>query len=104
MLFRSKRAKQLFDFDFTIECYLPPAKRVYGYFLLPVLHRGRIVGRADVKAHRKEGVFEIKGLFWESGYTIDEQMLYEVKDAIQRCANWHGTPEVLIQKIEQIPA
>ena len=104
LIFDRKRAKQLFDFDFTIECYLPPAKRVYGYFLLPVLHRGRIVGRADVKAHRKEGVFEIKGLFWESGYTIDEQMLYEVKDAIQRCANWHGTPEVLIQKIEQIPA
>jgi len=100
LIFDRKRAKQLFNFDFTIECYLPPAKRKYGYFLVPVLHRGQIVARADVKAHRKEGVFEVKGLFWEPSIRADEQMLVEVKDAIQRCADWHGTPEVMIQRNE----
>jgi uncharacterized protein YcaQ len=104
LVFDRKRTKQLFDFDFTIECYLPPAKRKYGYFLVPVLHRGRLVGRADVKAHRKEGVFEVKGLFWEPGTSIDEQIHTAVMDAIQRCADWHGTPEVLIQKTEHISA
>jgi hypothetical protein len=98
LIFDRKRTKQLFDFDFTIECYLPPAKRIYGYFLLPVLHRGRIVGRADAKAHRKEGVFEIKGMFWEPGVAADERMLTEVQGAIQRCADWHGTPTVKITK------
>jgi uncharacterized protein YcaQ len=98
LVFDRKRTKQLFDFDFTIECYLPPAKRKYGYFLVPVLHRGQLVGRADVKAHRKEGIFEVKGMFWEPGIKADEQMLAEVKDAIQRCADWHGTPEVVIKK------
>lgn len=90
-----KRTKELFGFDFTIECYLPPAKRKYGYYLLPILHRGRLVGRIDAKAHRKEGKFEVIGLFWEPDATIDEQVRIEVKYAIQRCANWHGTPEVL---------
>ena len=98
LIFDRKRTKQLFDFDFTIECYLPPAKRKYGYFLLPVLHRGRLIGRADAKAHRKEGIFEIKGIFWEPGINADEQMLTDLRSAIQRCADWHGTPTVKISK------
>jgi len=98
LIFDRKRTKQLFDFDFSIECYLPPAKRKYGYYLVPILHRGRMVARADVKAHRQQGRFEVKGLFWEPGLAADEQMLSEVKDAIQRCADWHGTPEVVINK------
>jgi len=98
LIFDRKRTKQLFDFDFSIECYLPPAKRKYGYYLVPILHRGRMVARADVKAHRQQGRFEVKGLFWEPGVTADEQMLTEVKEAIQRCADWHGTPEVVVNK------
>lgn len=98
LIFDRKRTKQLFDFDFSIECYLPPAKRKYGYYLMPILHRGRLVGRADVKAHRQQGVFEVKGLFWEPGLDADERMLLEVKEAFQRCADWHGTPEVVVSK------
>jgi uncharacterized protein len=100
LIFDRKRTKQLFDFDFTIECYLPPAKRKYGYYLVPILHRGRLVARADVKANRQAGVFEVKGLFWEPGLGHDERMLTEVRDAIQRCANWHGTPEVKVMRCD----
>ena len=57
-----ERARVLFDFDYTIECYLPQAKRRYGYFLLPILHEGQLVGRLDAKAHRKEGIFEVRAL------------------------------------------
>jgi uncharacterized protein YcaQ len=89
-----KRTKQLFDFDFSLECYLPPAKRKYGYFLLPILYHGQLVGRLDAKAHRKEGIFEVKGLFWEQNGKNDETLKTEVYSAIQRCADWHCTPEV----------
>ncbi len=98
LIFDRKRTKQLFDFDFSIECYLPPAKRKYGYYLVPILHRGRLVARADVKAHRQQGVFEVKGLFWEQRYPVDDQMVAEVNEAIQRCADWHQTSQVIIQK------
>ncbi len=94
------RAKEMFAFDFTIECYLPAAKRKYGYFLVPLLHRGQIVARMDVKANRQAGNFEVKGIFWEEGFSPDEQDLAEISAAIQRCADWHQTPQVVVHKSE----
>ena len=55
MVWDRSRARQLFGFDYSIECYLPAAKRRYGYFCLPLLWRGQLVGRADAKAHRQAG-------------------------------------------------
>lgn len=95
-----KRAKALFDFDYQIECYTPAPKRKYGYFTLPILHRGRLIGRLDPKAHRKDKVFEIKAIHLEPDVKITEELVADVAKAIQDCANWHGTPEVVIRKFE----
>lgn len=50
----------LFQFNYQIECYVPAAKRQYGYFSLPLLYRGEFIGRMDCKAHRKTRHLEIK--------------------------------------------
>lgn len=62
------RLKSLFDFDYKIECYMPAAKRQYGYFSLPLLFRDQFIGRMDCKAHRKTGHLEIKFLHLEQNY------------------------------------
>lgn len=95
-----ERARILFDFDFTLECYVPQAKRRYGYFLLPILHQGNLVGRLDAKAHRKEGIFEIRALYLESTVKADAEIAQAVASAIQRCAGWHGTAQVAIRKTD----
>ena len=59
------RCAAVFGFDYTIECYVPEAKRRFGYYALPILFRDRLVGRMDCKACRGEGRFEIKALFIE---------------------------------------
>ncbi|MEM5326644.1 crosslink repair DNA glycosylase YcaQ family protein [Paraburkholderia sp. JHI2823] len=91
-----KRALALFDFDYAIECYLPAAKRKYGYFVLPILHRGRLIGRVDAKAHRAQAVFEVKSLYLEPGVRTSGRLVADVRRALQRCADWHGTPELRI--------
>lgn len=88
------RVRAMFDFDYTIECYVPAAKRRYGYYVLPILHRGRLIGRLDAKAHRAEGIFEVKALFLEEGVTTSERMLADVAQAIATTAAWHGTPKI----------
>jgi uncharacterized protein len=91
-----ERVATLFDFDYRLECYTPEAKRVFGYFVLPILCRGALIGRVDAKAHRAEGVFEIKALYAKPGQLWSAQEVQDVAQAITRCAIWHDTPEVRI--------
>jgi uncharacterized protein YcaQ len=91
-----KRASTLFDFDYAIECYTPAAKRKYGYFCLPILHRGRLIGRVDAKAHRAQGIFELKAVHLEPGVRVSASLLTDMRRALARCAQWHGTPELAV--------
>ena len=89
-----KRAIELFDFDYKLECYTPSPKRRYGYFTLPILRRGAIIGRIDAKAHRKQGIFEIKALHLEPGVRISQALATDLAGAIKQCALWHQTPAI----------
>ncbi|MET1535746.1 winged helix-turn-helix domain-containing protein [Burkholderia sola] len=91
-----RRASTLFGFDYTIECYTPEHKRRYGYFCLPVLHRGRLVGRVDAKAHRTLGTFELKAVHVEPGVRFGAGLAADVAKAVKKLAAWHGTPEVTV--------
>jgi uncharacterized protein YcaQ len=92
------RARLLFDFDYRIECYTPAAKRRYGYFTLPILHRGRLIGRLDPKAHRSQGIFEIKAIHLEPGVKVNKSMVTDLAAALRSLANWHATPNLLVRQ------
>lgn len=89
-----RRALELFGFDYRLECYTPAEKRRYGYFTLPILRRGALVGRIDAKAHRKRGVFELISVALEPGVRVSERMLRDLAGAVLRCARWHGCAQV----------
>ena len=89
-----RRALALFGFDYRLECYMPAEKRRYGYFTLPLLRRGALVGRVDAKAQRKAGVFELKSLVLEPGVRASERLLRDLAGAILRCARWHACAQV----------
>lgn len=88
------RARQLFGFDYSLECYTPAPKRQWGYYVLPLLRRGRLVGRMDAKAHRAAGRFEVKALYLEEGVRVSAALLADVAGALRDLADWHGTPHV----------
>jgi uncharacterized protein YcaQ len=98
LVWHRERALALFGFDYRLECYTPAPKRRYGYFSLPILDRGRLVGRADAKAHRSEGVFEVKSIHLEPGVAPDAARVAAIGDALARCAAWHATPRVVIRR------
>ncbi len=60
-------ARRLFGFDHLIEVYKREHERVFGYYVLPLLVGDRLVGRADLKADRAEGVLRIKRFTPEPG-------------------------------------
>jgi uncharacterized protein YcaQ len=59
--------ERIFGFRHVIEVYKREHERVYGYYVLPFLWRDRLVGRADLKADRNEGVLRVKAFHRESG-------------------------------------
>lgn len=65
LVIQRKRMQALFGFDYLIECYVPPAKRRYGYFTLPILWEGRLAARMDCKAERKDSLLRIHHLALE---------------------------------------
>ena len=72
------RLKGIFDFDYTLECYLPAHKREYGYFCLPILMKDKFIGRMDVKANRQTKTMEVKKTYWEDkNFAIDADPLFE---------------------------
>ncbi len=92
------RASAMFGFDYTLECYTPAPKRRYGYFVLPILRRGRLVGRLDAKAHRADGTFEVKKIFLEPAVNVDGALVADIAAAIQASADWHETPRVVVRR------
>jgi uncharacterized protein YcaQ len=92
------RASELFGFDYRLECYTPAPKRVYGYFTLPILRRGALVGRVDAKAHRRDGIFELKIVHLEPRVRITSTLVDDVVRAVRECAAWHQTPRVVVRR------
>jgi len=95
-----KRAEQFFDFSYRLECYTPAPKRQYGYFVLPLLHKGQLVGRMDAKMHRKAGELEVISLYLEEGTRVNAGLEKGLHAAITEFAAWQGATRV---RLGQLP-
>jgi hypothetical protein len=68
LVIQRDRLKQLFNFDYQIEVYVPAAKRQIGYYSLPILYKDQLVGQVDVKADRASKTLLLQHL------VLDEQV------------------------------
>lgn len=75
LVIQRKRIMELFDFDYILECYVPAAKRKYGYFTLPILWNGKLLARMDCKADRKTGILSIHELIIESSLKKTDEFI-----------------------------
>lgn len=94
-----KRLKSLFDFDYQIECYVPAAKRRFGYFSLPLLYRGEFIGRMDCKAHRNNAHLEIKALHLEKQNFDQEKLLAAFTEAVASFTPFQGCDSVALTNV-----
>ena len=79
LVIQRKRMKEFFEFDYLIECYLPAAKRRYGYFTLPILWDGRLVARMDCRTERKESLLHIHHLALEPSALNNEAFFHALR-------------------------
>ena len=94
LLIHRKRIARLFGFDFAIECYLPAAKRQFGYFALPLFWHGGFVGLVDAKADRAVGVLEVRKLRYDGPANQRARFDAALGEALQEFARFNGVAVV----------
>ncbi len=92
------RLKNLFEYDYGIECYVPEPKRKFGYFCLPILYGDQFVGRMDPKADREKQVFYVKRLHLEHPPKNMQDFLQELASAIRRFAIFNSCKRMVVEK------
>lgn len=97
LLIQRKRTQQLFNFDYQIECYVPAAKRQYGYFSLPILWGSELVGRMDAKVARKTGLFSIVHLHLET--KASSALWRDLCPALARFMTFNGGQQLELQRV-----
>lgn len=95
-----ERLKTLFQFDYQIECYVPSAKRQYGYFSLPLLYRDKFIGQMDCKVHRKARHLEIKSLHFEQHNFDEDLVIASFIDAIKKFCQFQECDSASLTKVQ----
>ncbi len=91
-----QRDEVLWGFEHLIEAYLPAPKRKFGYYLMPILHHERLVGRLDPKLERKSGLLRLESLHLEPGVAADEELTRGVALALRDFMKFHRASDVHI--------
>jgi len=94
------RLKSLFQYDYQLECYLPAAKRQYGYFSLPLLYRDEFIGRMDCKAHRNDRHLEIKSLHLQQHSFDEDLVIAAFVDAITPFCGFQNCDTVSLTQVQ----
>lgn len=87
------RAQRHFDFHYRIEIYTPAARRIFGYYSLPILLDERLVGRVDLKSDRRARVLRVQSAWAEDGVVADP---HRIAGLVRAAASWQGLDDVVV--------
>ena len=99
LVWHRARTSRLFDFDYTMELYVPQDQRVHGYYTMPVLHAGRLVARVDPK--RDRDVLRARQVTFETGARggIPASAVSGTATALREAASWVGAATVAVDRV-----
>lgn len=96
LLIQRDRTSTLFDFKYTLECYVPAAKRIVGYFSLPLLLDTTFVGQIDLKTDRKTKTLWIKNLVWEQKVKESKRLRSAFNKSLKTFADFNNCEKISV--------
>ncbi|MGD8458406.1 MAG: crosslink repair DNA glycosylase YcaQ family protein [Anaerolineales bacterium] len=102
-MWNRKLIQHLFNFSYTWEVYKPPAKREYGYYVLPVLYGDRFVARMDPAFDKKTRVLTVNNWWWEEGVTPDDPMLEAITACVKAFGRYLDASEIILDPQAALP-
>ena len=94
LIIQRKRLKDIFNFDYQLECYVPQLKRKFGYFCLPVLYGDKFIGKIDAKSFRDKKTFLIIKQFTEEGVKLSQKMKSDYLKKISQLGKFTDCTEI----------
>ena len=94
LIYDRARTNYLFGFNVSFEIYVPKEKRIFGYFVLPILHGDKLIGRIDPEMDRKNNVLKINSIYFESGVDQTSELVDEISNAIKELAAFLGAKRI----------
>jgi len=98
LVIQRKRTQALFDFNYSLECYLPEPKRRYGYFSLPILWDGRLVARMDCKAEAQNSLLHIHHLALEPRFSKIDKFIVALCKELTAFLNFNNCRTILLHR------
>ncbi|WP_408009860.1 winged helix-turn-helix domain-containing protein [Pseudalkalibacillus sp. A8] len=98
LLWSRERIKDLFDFDYKWEIYIPRAKRKYGPYAMPILYGDRLIGRMDPQIDRKNGVLVVRLLQLEPWVEKTNELRHAIRDALEAFAAFNGAKDIHVDQ------
>ena len=93
------RTEELWGFSHRLEIYTPKAKRRWGYFVLPILHQDKLIGRADLRMDRKAGRLVAPAVHREDGAPKGKAIAKSIRRELERLAGWQGAKDLELQTV-----
>lgn len=103
LVWNRNRDEALWDFHYRIEVYTPAPKRVYGYYSLPILHRGKLVGRLDAVVDRKQRTLTVRSVHLEPKVKPSEALAAAIAGALWDFAGFLNADEVFLLQANPEP-
>lgn len=79
MMWNRELLEDIFDFKYRWEVYTPAVKREYGYYVLPILYKGRLIGRCEPYLERKTNRLLLKGLWLQEGIELNDELIITLR-------------------------
>ena len=98
LLWNRRMISEIFDFNYSWEVYKPPEKRIYGYYVMPILYGPHIVGRLDPKLDRQNRKMIVNSIVLEEKDLNRDTLIGELAAALQRFVKLHDVSQINIEK------
>jgi hypothetical protein len=99
LLWNRRMISEIFNFNYSWEVYKIPERRIYGYYVMPILHGTRFIGRLDPKLDRQNKTMIVNSLLLEEK-DFDKNLVIELAATLQRFLEFHGVSQVSIEKTD----
>ena len=98
LLWAKGRDEDLWSFRSILEAYKPEPTRIWGYFCMPILDQGDLIGRFDPVLDRRTGTLRLKVLYLEDHLDPDEALMERLAGAMRDFMKFHSATDLVVDR------